>query len=70
MKDNLTTKVSDETQSPAFLVAAVSGSNFNISCQNCGKDCQVYKQVNTSMMSEHLEMWCYCEECDVETFHD
>ena len=32
MKDNLTTKVSDEAESPSFLVGAVSGSV----CPLCG----------------------------------
>ena len=69
MNDNLTTNASNEAESPAFLVGAVIGSAFNITCQGCGKNCQVYEQVNTAQIGEELEWWGYCKECDIETFH-
>lgn len=47
----------------------VSGSNFNITCQMCGKDCEVYEQVNIRQIGEEWEWWCYCKECDIETNH-
>jgi hypothetical protein len=61
--------MSELPQKPQSNIAAVIGSAFNITCQNCGKDCNVYEQVNTAQIGGILEWWCYCEECDVETFH-
>lgn len=40
-------------------------------CMDCGKDCKTYETVYTGA-EETLrgwEIWCYCRECDVETFH-
>ena len=41
--------------------------NYNITCQTCGKDCEVYQEVEISR--GEWEMWCYCAACDIETFH-
>lgn len=34
-------------------------------CQNCGYRCDTSEEVNTP----ELELWCYCPDCDMETFH-
>ncbi len=39
---------------------------FNVSCQSCFKDCETYEQLHTG---EDWEWWCYCDKCDIETFH-
>jgi hypothetical protein len=67
--DNLNNKLSDEAQSQPSCLGAVTGSAFNITCQSCGKDCDTYEEVNTAQIGEELEMWCYCRDCDIETFH-
>lgn len=39
---------------------------YNITCQICSKECITHEQVDTG---EDWEWWCYCPECDMETFH-
>jgi len=36
---------------------------------DCGKDCERWEIVNTAMIGQIWEVWCYCKECNVETFH-
>ena len=69
MNDNFNQNGSKNAQNPFLRVGAVIGSAFNITCQGCGKNCQVYEQVNTAQIGEELEWWGYCKECDIETFH-
>jgi hypothetical protein len=33
-------------------------------CMACQKVCDIVEYINTP-----LEMWCYCPECDIDTFH-
>lgn len=33
-------------------------------CMDCGKECDTVEFINNP-----LEMWCYCKQCDVDTFH-
>ncbi len=35
----------------------------------CNKECSIWEEVNISHMGTELEIWCYCPECDIETFH-
>jgi hypothetical protein len=40
-------------------------------CMNCGKECTTWEVIDTGD-NESLngrELWCYCPECDIETFH-
>lgn len=39
----------------------------SFSCQTCGKDCKRFEEVEISR--GEWEMWCYCADCDIETFH-
>lgn len=41
---------------------------MNTACQMCGKDCEINQEVKTGMTE--LKLWCYCKECDTETFHE
>ena len=36
-------------------------------CMMCSEICDTWEHVDIGM-GEH-ELWCYCEKCDVETFH-
>jgi hypothetical protein len=42
-------------------------------CQDCGRTCKVSEEVNvgksvTDGVSK-IELWCYCDKCDLETNH-
>lgn len=41
---------------------------MNTTCQQCSKECSIWEEVTTSCFGK-LEIWCYCPECDIETFH-
>lgn len=41
--------------------------SYSLSCQTCGKNCKVYEEVEIAR--GEWEMWCYCADCDLETFH-
>ena len=47
----------------------ITQNSFNITCQMCGKDCEVYEQVNVAQIGQKLEWWCYCKKCNIETNH-
>lgn len=36
---------------------------------HCGKECSVTEVVATDHLGGHLELWCYCEPCGLDTFH-
>lgn len=44
-------------------------------CQDCGKRCDITEEVdigyqeNEPEIYSHIELWCYCKECDRETNH-
>ncbi len=42
-------------------------------CQDCGKECDISEEVDIRGGNEkgfsHIELWCYCPKCDIETFH-
>jgi hypothetical protein len=38
-------------------------------CMNCGEDCGVTEEVCTGYGGGPFELWCYCQQCDVQTFH-
>lgn len=40
-------------------------------CMICGKKCEIWEEVYTGDLNSHngYEMWCYCPNCKVETFH-
>lgn len=40
---------------------------INFTCMDCGKECNVCEEVNIG--GGELNIWCYCKECGVETFH-
>ena len=40
---------------------------MNTACMDCGKDCYIWEEVNIG--GGEIEVWCYCKDCDVETFH-
>jgi len=42
---------------------------MNTTCQDCGKECEIWEEVNTAMIGKELEIWCYCKDCNIETFH-
>lgn len=42
---------------------------MNTTCMECGKECSIWEEVSTSHGSGDLEIWCYCPECDIDTFH-
>jgi hypothetical protein len=37
-------------------------------CMYCGKDCPIVEEVDTGFGGP-FELWCYCPDCQVETFH-
>jgi hypothetical protein len=37
-------------------------------CMNCGKICKIAGWVETDY-SKSDELWCYCKECNLSTFH-
>lgn len=39
-------------------------------CMECGKECLNFIEVlEPSEPGGPEELWCYCEECEVDTFH-
>jgi hypothetical protein len=40
---------------------------LNTTCQFCNKDCRIWEEVETGYGGP-VEIWCYCEECKLETF--
>lgn len=42
-------------------------------CMNCGKECNIWEEVKVGTSEDERysenELWCYCPECDIETFH-
>ena len=49
---------------------------INTCCQECGEDCETWEAVcivagvHESKNPKDWKIWCYCEKCDIETFHD
>lgn len=39
----------------------------NFTCMDCGETCNIYEEVDIG--GGEIELWCYCKECDIETFH-
>lgn len=42
---------------------------INFTCMGCSKECSIWEEVSTSWCGGDFEIWCYCEKCDIETFH-
>jgi hypothetical protein len=42
---------------------------FNFTCMMCGNECDVYEELVVHEYTDEYEMWCYCKECDIDTFH-
>lgn len=43
---------------------------LNTTCMYCGKKCEVWKEVSIEFKcGGKYDYWCYCSDCDVETFH-
>ena len=40
-------------------------------CMECGRKCSTTEYVWTGDSNSYKgwELWCYCKDCDVETFH-
>jgi len=38
-------------------------------CQGCGKECDIWQEVETDHIGKTLEVWNYCPNCNLETFH-
>lgn len=40
-------------------------------CMICGKKCKITDYVYTGDRNSYCgwELWCYCEQCKVDTFH-
>ena len=36
-------------------------------CMDCGKECDIWEIVDVGMYD--YELWNYCPNCDVDTFH-
>lgn len=51
-----------------FNLGQGASSTIDITCQDCGKDCSIFEVVSVSQEEENL--WCYCSECEMETFKD
>ncbi|GAF82596.1 unnamed protein product [marine sediment metagenome] len=37
-------------------------------CMDCGKECSTWEEVDTGFHGPY-ELWNYCPDCKVETFH-
>jgi hypothetical protein len=38
-------------------------------CQWCERPCERNEVVNTAYGMQRWELWCYCPDCDTDTFH-
>lgn len=38
-------------------------------CMNCGEKCDTTQELVQPYDPEPVLLWCYCEACDIETFH-
>lgn len=38
-------------------------------CMMCGRECERYEVANCGPYDGGRQLWCYCERCDVDTFH-
>jgi hypothetical protein len=43
-------------------------------CMMCGQECEVTEQIPDTITGRwapgcKMELWCYCRDCDVDTFH-
>lgn len=38
-------------------------------CMMCGEECRITEYVATDQIGGHVELWCYCRTCKVDTFH-
>ncbi len=39
-------------------------------CQTCERECDITEELYTLPYNHgDLQLWCYCPECDIETFH-
>lgn len=40
-------------------------------CMMCGRECSTTEYVWTGDSNSYKgwELWCYCKDCDIETFH-
>jgi len=46
-------------------------NEFNNTCQDCGESVSVFEMLlNDDPEGSDYQVWCYCEDCDIETFHD
>jgi len=48
--------------SPQLILVEV-----NDTCMECGESCDIIEEVD--ILDGELNLWCYCPDCDVETFH-
>jgi hypothetical protein len=44
------------------------GTFTDYTCMECGEDCEINEVVDTGYGGPY-ELWCYCPQCDCETFH-
>jgi hypothetical protein len=44
-----------------------TGYCYDEVCQQCGKICETKEEVDVG--EDEYELWCYCPDCDIETFH-
>lgn len=38
-------------------------------CMECGQECYIFEEVDVGYGGP-IELWNYCQNCDVETFHE
>jgi hypothetical protein len=42
-------------------------------CQTCGNKCETSEEVDVGISFDEryskIELWNYCDDCDIETFH-
>lgn len=43
---------------------------LDLSCMDCCKDCDTFEVLDNSDGETDSQLWCYCEDCDTQTFRD
>lgn len=54
--------------------ANIIDGNYEIpdaTCMICGKECKEVELIYTGDDESYLgyELWCYCDKCNIDTFH-
>lgn len=40
-------------------------------CMDCGNECETWEVLRPEdVTGDKHEMWCYCEKCKIDTFHE